>query len=42
MLKLIRDIFKIENNLDQKYFEVSSGYILIAVTEGFVLQNLPT
>jgi hypothetical protein len=41
MLKIVRDIFKAEENLDQKYFEVHSGYMLMAVTEGFLLQNLP-
>jgi len=40
-LKIIRDIFKLESNVDQKYFEVHSGYLLLAVTEGYLLQNLP-
>jgi hypothetical protein len=31
----------LESNVDQKYFEVHSGYLLLAVTEGYLLQNLP-
>lgn len=39
-LKIVRDIFKLESDVDQKYFEVHSGYLLLAVTEGYLLQNI--
>lgn len=38
-LMLIRDIFKNESTLDQNYFRTESGFVLLAVSEGYLSQQ---
>jgi hypothetical protein len=39
-LMLIRDIFKDEQSIDQVYFKNESGFVLLAVAEGYLQQEL--